>query len=64
MILLAPGLELHPAHFSRAEQEALVEAIREIVRAAPRTLSVRILWMNVGMSMLVGHADTQGASTQ
>lgn len=35
MILLAPGLELHPAHFSRAEQEALVEAIREIVRAAP-----------------------------
>lgn len=35
MIELAPGLLLHPAHFSRARQEALVEAIREIVRAAP-----------------------------
>ncbi|MCB1542467.1 MAG: alpha-ketoglutarate-dependent dioxygenase AlkB [Rhodoblastus sp.] len=32
---LAPGLILHPARFSRAEQEALVEAIRDVVRAAP-----------------------------
>ncbi|MCB1546044.1 MAG: alpha-ketoglutarate-dependent dioxygenase AlkB [Rhodoblastus sp.] len=35
MIELAPGLILHPAHFSRAEQEALVADIREVVRAAP-----------------------------
>lgn len=35
MIELAPGLILHPAHFSRAEQEALLDAIREVVRAAP-----------------------------
>ena len=35
MIELAPGLLLHPAYFSRAEQEALVEAIRAVVRAAP-----------------------------
>ncbi len=35
MIELAPGLLLHPAHFSRAQQEALVESIRDVVRAAP-----------------------------
>ena len=35
MIELAPGLILHPARFSRAEQEALVADIREVVRAAP-----------------------------
>jgi len=35
VIELAPGLVLHPAHFSRADQDALVEAIRDIVRAAP-----------------------------
>jgi len=35
VIALAPGLLLHPAHLSRAEQETLVGAIREIVRAAP-----------------------------
>ena len=35
MIELAPGLILHPAHFSRAMQEELLVAIREIVRAAP-----------------------------
>ena len=35
MIELAPGLLLHPAYFSRDAQEALVEAIRGVVRAAP-----------------------------
>ncbi len=35
MIALAPGLVLHPTHFSRAEQEALVADIRTVVRAAP-----------------------------
>ena len=35
MIELAPGLLLRPAHFSRAQQEALVETIRDVVRAAP-----------------------------
>jgi len=35
VIELAPGLLLHPAHFSRAQQEALVESIRDVVRAAP-----------------------------
>ena len=35
MIELAPGLIYRPAHFSRPAQEALVAAIREIVRAAP-----------------------------
>lgn len=35
MIELAPGLIFRPAHFSRAEQEALVATIREVVRAAP-----------------------------
>ena len=35
MIELAPGLLLHPAHFSRAQQEALVESIRDVVRVAP-----------------------------
>lgn len=35
MIELAPGLICRPAHFSRPAQEALVAAIREVVRAAP-----------------------------
>ena len=35
-----------------------------MVRAAPFTFPVAILWMNVGMSMPVGQAFTQGASTQ
>jgi DNA oxidative demethylase len=35
VIELAPGLIFHPARFSRAEQEELVAAIREVVRAAP-----------------------------
>ncbi len=35
MIELAPGLIYRPAHFSRADQEALVGAIREVVRTAP-----------------------------
>ena len=35
MIELAPGLIYRPAYFSRPQQEALVAAIREIVRAAP-----------------------------
>jgi len=36
----------------------------KIVRAAPRTLPVEILRMNSGISMLVGHAVTHGASWQ
>lgn len=32
---MSPGLILHPAHFSRAEQEKLVADIRAVVRAAP-----------------------------
>ncbi|MDE2364897.1 MAG: alpha-ketoglutarate-dependent dioxygenase AlkB [Hyphomicrobiales bacterium] len=35
MIELASGLIYRPAHFSRAEQEDLVAAIRGVVRAAP-----------------------------
>lgn len=35
MIELAPGLVYRPAHFTRPQQEALVEAIRQVVRAAP-----------------------------
>jgi len=35
-----------------------------IVRADPRTFSVPILRMNVGMSMPVGHAAMHGASWQ
>lgn len=35
MIELSPGLILHPAHFSRPAQEALVDAVRAVVRAAP-----------------------------
>ncbi len=35
-----------------------------MVRAAPFTLSVAILWMNVGMSIDVGHFWMHGASTQ
>ncbi|MFT4096228.1 MAG: alpha-ketoglutarate-dependent dioxygenase AlkB [Rhodoblastus sp.] len=35
MIEMSPGLILHPAHFSRAEQEKLVADIRAVVRAAP-----------------------------
>src|SRR4029078_9351818 len=36
----------------------------KIVRAAPLTLPVAILRMNVGMSISVGHALIHGASTQ
>ncbi len=32
---LAPGLALHPGYLDRAAQEALVEALRGVVRAAP-----------------------------
>ena len=35
MIELAPGLIYRPAHFSRAAQEDLVAAVREVVRQAP-----------------------------
>ena len=35
MTELAPGLLLRPAHFSRTQQEAIVDAIRDVVRAAP-----------------------------
>ncbi len=35
-----------------------------MVRAAPLTLPVAILRMKVGMSIAVGHALMQGASTQ
>ena len=35
MIELAPGLVYRPAHFTRPQQEALVDTIRAIVRAAP-----------------------------
>src|SRR5262245_50804017 len=35
-----------------------------ITRAAPRTFSLRIFWMKLGMSMCVGQAVMQGASKQ
>ena len=35
-----------------------------IVNAEPRRLSLRIFWMNPGMSMSVGQAVVQGASKQ
>ncbi|MBL8590070.1 MAG: alpha-ketoglutarate-dependent dioxygenase AlkB [Methylobacteriaceae bacterium] len=35
MIAPLPGLRLHPGYFDRAAQEALVEALRAVVAAAP-----------------------------
>ena len=34
-VSLAPGLSYHPGHLDRSAQEALLVALREIVRAAP-----------------------------
>ena len=34
-ITLAPGLVYHPGHLSRAEQEALLHDLRDVVSAAP-----------------------------
>jgi alkylated DNA repair protein (DNA oxidative demethylase) len=35
MLELAPGLMHHPGYFDRAAQQALVEAVRDVVKAAP-----------------------------